>query len=131
MLGRLQTMNDRRIVLASGSPQRKRLLSEAGYQFDIVVPEDREPATDSFSDAAAYVTHTGWLKVRQIAARVESGIVLAADTVVTLAGEIIGKPADRADAELILCRLSGSVHQCVTGVCVWAQPESLWRGGVA
>lgn len=124
-------MTGRRILLASGSPQRKRLLAEAGYQFDVVVPSDPEPSADSFSDAAAYVTHTAWLKARQIAETIDSAMVLAADTVVTLAGQIIGKPLDRADAERILQRLSGSTHHCLTGVCLWLKPENVWRGAVA
>ena len=119
-----------RLILASGSPQRKRLLAEAGHSFEVAVPENAEPDPAAFSDAAAYVEHTAWLKARQVAGRVTDGIVLAADTVVALGGQIIGKPADRADARRILHRLSGSEHQCLTGVCLWRRPDDFWIGGV-
>ena len=118
------------LILASGSPQRKRLLSEAGYTFEVIVPEDGEPDPAAFSDATAYVEHTAWLKARQVAVRVSDGIVLAADTVVALGGQTIGKPADRADARRILACLSGSEHQCLTGICLWRRPEDFWIGGV-
>lgn len=119
-----------RLILASGSPQRKRLLGDAGYEIDVIVPENDEPNPAAFSDAAAYVEHTAWLKARQVGGRVSNGIVLAADTVVALGGQIIGKPADRADARRILQRLSGSEHECLTGVCLWRRPEDFWIGGV-
>jgi septum formation protein len=109
-------MTKGRLILASGSPQRKRLLEQAGYDFDVIVPEESEPDPASFHDARAYVSHTAWLKARQAAERAGSGIVVAADTVVALAGQIIGKPADRSDARRILQQLSGSLHQCLTGV---------------
>jgi septum formation protein len=124
------TVSRPRLILASGSPQRKRLLSEAGYAFEVIVPEDGEPCPAAFTDAAAYVEHTAWLKARQVAARVNDGIVLAADTVVALGGKIIGKPVDRGDARRILQSLSGSEHQCLTGVCLWRRPEDCWIGGV-
>jgi septum formation protein len=124
------TASKPRLILASGSPQRNRLLSEAGYAFDVLVPEECEPDPASFSVAAAYVAHTAWLKARQVSARVSDGIVLAADTVVALGGQIIGKPADQADARNILQRLSGSEHQCLTGVCLWRRPEDFWLGGL-
>ena len=123
-------MSKPRLILASGSPQRRRLLSEAGYPIEVIAPEDGEPDPGAFSDAAAYVEHTAWLKARQVAGRVGDGIVLAADTVVALDGQIIGKPADRADARRILERLSGSEHQCLTGVCLWSRREDFWIGGV-
>jgi septum formation protein len=123
-------MNDSRLILASGSPQRERLLREAGYEFDVLVPGDDEPPTEAFADAAAYVVHTAWCKARQVAAQVAQGRVLAADTVVALEGRIIGKPSDCVDARRILSELSGSVHQCLTGVCVWQRPADVWLGGV-
>jgi septum formation protein len=116
--------------MASRSPQRERLLREAGFTIEILVPDDGEPNPAGFADTAAYTTHTAWLKARQVATRVDAGLVLAADTVCSLAGKIIGKPADRDDARRILNQLSGSVHQVITGVCVWRKPQDFWLGGV-
>jgi septum formation protein len=125
-------MNESRLILASGSPQRERLLREAGYRFEVMAPTEDEPPREGFADAAAYVVHTAWCKARQVAARIgpTRGRILAADTVVALDGQIIGKPADRVGAQRILLQLSGSLHQCLTGVCVWQCPGDTWLGGV-
>ena len=119
-----------RLILASASPQRQRLLREAGYEFEVTQPAVREPNPAEFSDAAAYVAHTAWLKARDVASRVRHGILLAADTVVELNGQVMGKPADRDDARRILGLLTGSVHRVFTGVCLWLRPTDLWLGGV-
>ena len=125
------TVPKKRLILASGSPRRKQLLAEAGLTFETIVPGDEEPDVKSFSDAAAYVEHTSWLKARQVARGVACGVMLAADTVLALGGEIIGKPADRSDAQRILQKLSGNEHQVLTGVCLWQRPDDYWLGGVA
>jgi septum formation protein len=119
-----------RLILASGSPQRKHLLQQAGYSFEIVVPAVPEPDASAFADAAAYAEHTAWLKARQVAAGLDHAVVLAADTVVALEGHIIGKPADRSDARRTLELLSGSVHEVLTGVCVWRRPDDFWIGAI-
>lgn len=123
-------MPPRKLILASTSPQRKRLMAEAGYSFDVVVPEGNEPDPNPFSDAGAYASYTAWFKARQVADRVPDGIVVAADTVVAIAGQIIGKPADRDHARRILEALSGSPHQCLTGVCIWDVAGRYWIGGL-
>lgn len=121
----------RPLILASSSPQRCRLLADAGYLFEISAPDVREPDPAGFSDAAAYVEHTAWLKARAVACELAGGTILAADTVVALGGQIIGKPADRDDARRILSQLSGSLHEVLTGVCVWQRPDDLWIAGIA
>jgi septum formation protein len=117
-----------RLILASTSPQRSRLLAEAGYHFTVVAPEVSEPDPARFADAMAYVEHTAWLKARSVAEPLDQGIVLAADTAVVLRDQIIGKPTDRADARRILSALAGSEHQVLTGVCLWRQPAGFWIG---
>lgn len=104
-----------RFVLASGSPRRRELLSEAGYQFEIAtLPVDE----------VAY----GWLTIRELtmwnagrkAARISEtapdAIVLAADTLVTIDNTVLGKPSDLEDAVRILRRLSGRPHEVWTAV---------------
>lgn len=104
-----------RFVLASGSPRRRQLLSEAGYEFEVISP----PADEA--------THS-WLTIRELtiwnAARKAAGVsqtapdavVLAADTLVTIDGEVLGKPNDLEDAVRILRRLSGRAHEVWTAV---------------
>ncbi len=116
------------IVLASASPQRQRLLAEAGYRFRVVEPGITEPSPRNFEDPAEYVSHTAWLKARDAARQVPAGTILAADTVVVLGGKIIGKPADAGHARRILATLSGSDHEVMTGLCLWHQPDEIWLG---
>ncbi|PYJ87139.1 MAG: septum formation protein Maf [Verrucomicrobia bacterium] len=104
-----------RLVLASGSPRRRELLREAGYKFEIVAPPVDE------------VSH-GWLTIRELtiwnAARKAAvvseissdAVVLAADTMVAIDGEVLGKPRDLEDAARILRRLSGRAHEVWTAV---------------
>jgi septum formation protein len=104
-----------RFILASGSPRRRQLLREAGYEFEVISPPVDE------------VSH-GWLTIRELtiwnAARKGTGVsgmmpdavVLAADTLVTIDGEVLGKPGDLDDAVRILRRLSGRAHEVWTAV---------------
>jgi len=117
------------LVLASQSPRRKELLQVLGVPFSIVVPlTDESPrAGESPED---YVVRVARDKARDVASRVNRSIVLSADTVVTLDGEILGKPRDRADAIRMLTRLSGREHQVFTGVCVINQLNDQMREGL-
>lgn len=104
-----------RLLLASGSPRRRRLLGEAGYRFEVVAPEIEELASAALTAREI----TCWNALRKglaVARRHPDAVVLAADTLVTLEEEIIGKPADLADARRILARLSGRAHTVATGV---------------
>ena len=106
----------RRLVLASASSRRRELMAEAGYQFDVVTADVDEtlPAGLSPEDAAVEVARR---KAEDVAPRVKGALVLAADTVVvTPEGEVVGKPADEADARRMLRALSGSTHRVITGV---------------
>lgn len=114
-----------RLVLASGSPARRDLLMRAGYRFAVLPANIDEPSGEGFSNARALVEHTAWLKAAAVAPRVEEGIVLAADTVGWLHGQVIGKPADEADARRILRMLAGTEHELWTGVCLWRRPDDI------
>jgi septum formation protein len=104
-----------RFILASGSPRRRQLLSEAGYEFEVLSPPVDE------------VAH-GWLTIRELttwnaarkAARVSEmspdAVVLAADTLVAIDGDVLGKPRDLENAAQILRRLSGRAHEVWTAV---------------
>ena len=112
-----------KIVLASASPRRKLLLEWAEIDFDILSRETAEsfpPGMDP-ADAAVYIAR-GKAHATQgmdLYKRYEQHIpVLAADTIVVLDGEIIGKPADREEAINILSKLSGKKHLVITGVVI-------------
>jgi septum formation protein len=106
----------KKLVLASQSPRRKQLLEWAEVPFEIVVvPTDETfPPGTGMGEAAIHIARQKALAVRN---QVGPGrVILAADTIVVLDGEPIGKPADRDDAVSILARLSGRTHEVITGV---------------
>ena len=109
------------LVLASGSPRRRELLAQAGYRFEIQVSSVAE-SRRSGEDAIRFATRLAREKAQQVFAQRQSSaqptLVLGADTVVVCDEEILGKPADAADATRMLLRLSGRTHQVVTGVAV-------------
>jgi septum formation protein len=112
-----------RIVLASGSPRRRQLLEWAEVPFDVIVSDADEdfPAGTGPSVAAVMVAEAKAEAVRRGQAyRSLAGAppIVAADTMVVLDGDIIGKPADRAEAIRTLSRLSGRRHEVVTGVVI-------------
>ncbi|MBN9384871.1 MAG: septum formation protein Maf [Chitinophagaceae bacterium] len=105
-----------RIVLASGSPRRKQLLEWAEVDFEVIVADTPEtyPAGLPVGLVPVHIARNKALAVKkQLPA---DRIVLAADTVVVLDGDIIGKPRDRDDAVSILTRLAGNQHEVITGV---------------
>jgi septum formation protein len=111
-----------RLILASGSLGRRELLHRAGYTFEVLPANIDEPTGEGYPDARTLVQHTAWLKAAAVAPRVNKGIVLTADTVGWLNGQVIGKPADEADARRLLRLLGGTEHELWTGVCLWCRP---------
>lgn len=107
-----------RILLASQSPRRKQLLQWAEIDFDVVVSETNEsyPTGLSVEDVAVHIARNKALAVKGIST--DEKIIIAADTIVVLDNEIIGKPKDREDAIGILCRLSDRKHVVITGVVI-------------
>jgi septum formation protein len=104
-----------RLVLASGSPRRRQLLSEAGYEFEVIVAPVEEPSHDWLSIRELTI----WNAARKAAAASElapDAVLLAADTLVAIDGEVLGKPADFEDAVKMLGRLSGQAHEVWTAV---------------
>lgn len=111
-----------RLILASQSPRRIELMREAGFEPE-VIPADIDETARPGETPFALVGRLSVAKatsVAQAAAR-PGDIVVAADTIVTVDGEALGKPADDADARAMLRRLSGRTHQVATGVCLLKQ----------
>jgi septum formation protein len=114
-----------RLILASGSLGRRELLKRAGHTFEVSPADIDEPSGAGFDNPRHFVQHVAWLKAAAVAPRVREGVVLAADTVGWLNGEVIGKPADEADARRILRLLGGTTHELWTGVVLWRRPDDL------
>ena len=114
-----------RYILASQSPRRKQLLQWAEIDFDVVVANTDETYPPEL-DATEIAIHIARNKALAVQARTAtSQLIIAADTIVVLKGEIIGKPTDTDDAVAILKRLSGAHHQVITGVCLLAPGKEL------
>lgn len=104
-------------VLASGSPRRHQLLKEAGYEFEVVSPQIEEVSHDWLTIRELTVCNAA-RKASRVAQTLPSAVVLGADTLVSIDGHVLGKPADLNDAARILRRLSGRSHVVWTGVCL-------------
>jgi septum formation protein len=103
------------LILASASPRRAELLRSAGFAFEVAPAEvDETPIPDEAPEP--YALRVARDKAAKAVGRAPDGAVLAADTVVVVDGQILGKPVDLADAERMLCLLSGGTHQVHTAV---------------
>ena len=108
------------LLLASISPQRRAILKQLEIPFDVVEPRYEEtPANQAKgSDPLTVVTEHARGKARSVADMAEDRPVLGVDTAVVIEGEALGKPADAAEAEAMLERLSGRSHHVVSGLCL-------------
>lgn len=106
-----------RIILASKSPRRAEILRAAGWEFETQAANIDETRHES-EDAISYVKRLAQEKAAAIAQHVTDGVVLGADTVVVIGGEILGQPRDDEDARRMLTLLSGKWHEVLTGVAL-------------
>lgn len=111
-----------RIILASGSPRRKELLEAAGIKFEVIVSDADESSVKSDGvPVNIYVQELALLKAAATAKLVikdKNAVIIAADTVVSVDGKILGKPDDAEDAFSMLSMLSGRAHEVYSGFCV-------------
>ncbi len=111
------------LILASTSPRRAQLLQEAGYDFRVIPPA----FDDSGFDAAGLsveqtVIELARRKAESVGAPAQRGIVIGCDTLLSLDGKPIGKPADAQEARRILMLLMGRSHRVLTAVCLLPLP---------
>ncbi len=109
-------------ILASGSPRRREILARMGFNFKIV-PADIDESLHRDLPPAAYAAQTAALKGRYAASSFPDQVVVAADTIVTLDGQIFGKPKDAADAKAMLMTLAGRTHEVITSVFMIKCPD--------
>jgi len=109
----------KKIILASGSPRRKMLLEWAEVPFEVIVSDTDESFSSSLSPSAVAVSiaqKKNQAVVEQLQNEIANAIVIAADTIVVLENEIIGKPVDREHAIETIQKLSGKKHEVITAV---------------
>src|SRR5262249_18732420 len=115
-----------RLILASGSRDRRKLLAEAGYTFEVMPANIDEPTQAEFGNCRQFVQQVAWMKAVATAPKVADDLILTAAPVGWHQGHVIGKPADEADARRTLRELGGNIHELWTGVCLWKRPED-WQ----
>jgi septum formation protein len=116
-------MLNRKLILASGSPRRRQLLAEAGFEMEVVPPsESAECGVCSGESPPELVARLAYQKAADVVDRGHTGLILACDTVAECHGQILGKPRDDAHAREMLQRLSGREHRVYSGLCLWESP---------
>jgi septum formation protein len=114
----LNKLKNFHLILASQSPRRHLLMNEAGFLFDVVIPEGIEekiPNHLSNHDIPVYLAD---LKASWFENKInDNDIVITADTIVLLNNEVIGKPENDKEAIIMLQKLNGKAHDVITGVC--------------
>ncbi len=107
-----------KIILASGSPRRSEILRNAGFNFEVFVPDADEtyPHNIKVKDIPLFIAEAKMKLAEKVFTNNE--IIITADTVVILNDEIIGKPKNEVQAKKILKKLSDKMHLVITGVCI-------------
>jgi septum formation protein len=113
---------DTRLILASSSPRRANLLRQLGLEFEII-PSSVEENVNGYRSPVRLVTSLAREKAAEVGSKVESGIIVGADTVVVLDGKQLGKPCDPAEAKQMLTLLSGREHCVYTGFTLLHMPS--------
>ncbi len=120
----LENLQKYRIILASNSPRRRELLAGLGISYEVhTLPgiDESYPADLPVEQIAEYIaTEKAAAYQNQMAA---DELLITADTIVVVAGEVMGKPHDADDARRMLHKLSGRTHQVITGVCLTTQQK--------
>ena len=117
-----------RLILASASPRRRQLLTEAGYDFEVDPSHVDEPEPEGPTRVADYVAGLAWRKASSVATRRKTGLILGADTACAVGGVILNTPVDRLDAERMLRLQEGSEVAVVTGLCLYRADLGEWVG---
>jgi septum formation protein len=105
-----------RIILASQSPRRKKLLEQIGLKFE-VFPSNVDETSEQ-QNPFALVEELALLKAKHVAAKFSESIIIGADTIVVFKDQILGKPQDAKEASAMLNLLSGATHEVCTGVAI-------------
>lgn len=126
------------LILASASPRRAALLSQIGLTYDVHPSDAVEPPPHVYANkpASEVTQELAFLKASSVAQHYDNGLIIGADTLVALDGELLGKPTDDAEAVAVLTYLSNRSHEVVTGVAlidassgrkqVWAETTQVY-----
>jgi septum formation protein len=117
-------MSAPKLILASRSPRRKELLTQAGYHFEAIEPSPTvECGVCSRESPAELVARLAYEKAADVARRVGRGLILGCDTVAECEGQVLGKPPNIVLARRMLELLRGQDHRVLSGICLWDYPS--------
>ena len=119
----MDTINTKKIILASKSPRRKELLEQIGMDIEIY-PSNIDEKRVSIKNPVEYVKELARLKAENIGSLYPGSWVIGADTIVVIHGQIIGKPQSKADAISILKKLNNREHFVYTAFCICNQDSN-------
>lgn len=111
------------LTLASGSPRRKMLLENIGYDVEVVKPRAEEIHYELFPPYTPVVN--ACIKADCAAERFPEKVIVAADTVIEFHHKILGKPSDIDEAEQMLLAFAGQTHEVITGVCIQCRQQKV------
>ncbi|MFO7889624.1 MAG: Maf family protein [bacterium] len=114
------------IILASRSPRRADLLRQMNIKFTVKTKEVNENS-DKVDDPEAFVKEISLRKAEAVADEISSGLIIAADTIVYLKGEILGKPKTKEEAKKMLSKLSGNTHEVYTGFTLLSHEKGIFQ----
>ena len=115
----LDNLNKYQVVLASNSPRRKELLSGLGIKYQVKTLPDIDESFPEGMEGVEIPAYIARAKADAYRASIQADeLIITADTIVWLDGEVMGKPHDEDDARRMLRALSGQTHQVITGVCL-------------
>jgi len=108
----------KRLILASASPRRRKMLRELGIACTAVASSFQEPPHVSGQSPSRYVQHSAAAKAKNVAQRFKNALVIGADTVVVHRGRVLGKPRTRQEAFAYMRMLNGATHAVYSGLAI-------------
>jgi septum formation protein len=106
------------------------LLEEEGYPFEVDASGIEEPPPSPEAFSTDYPAHLAWRKAAAVARRRQTGLILGADTICVVGGEILNKPIDRADAERMIRLQERRDTEVISGICLYRADREEWVGAV-
>ncbi len=122
---------NKKLILASKSPRRKQLLTEAGFDFEVrsIDADESFPSDMDVQDVAAFIAKKKATEAKHLIQKNE--LLITSDTIVILENEIFEKPKNHQDAVRMLTTLSDKMHLVITGVCLWTHEKEVTFSEVA
>ncbi len=114
------------LILASSSPRRAKLLKQIGLNYRVIPSRFEEKECVELPPDEMAVNFA-WSKAREVASRVEKGLVIGADTMVVLQGSTLGKPKSHEEAFDMIQKLGGRAHEVITGLTLWERETGAYK----